>query len=69
MVPSSVLSVDSDNSTLSPGRAITGMEDLTAILAEHQAGDTITVTMVVPGREQATEQTVQVVLAARGDSV
>ncbi len=51
------------------GRAITGMEDLTAILAEHQAGDTITVTMVVPGREQATEQTVQVVLAARGDSV
>ncbi len=51
------------------GKAITGMEDLTAILAEHQAGDTITVTMVVPGREQATEQTVQVVLAARDDSV
>lgn len=49
------------------GRSVASMEDLTAILQEHQAGDTITVTMAVPGRGQYTEETVQVVLAERED--
>ncbi len=41
------------------------MEALTATLQEHQPGDTINVTLMVPRNSQYTEETIQVVLAAR----
>lgn len=49
------------------GKSVEGMEDLTAALEEHRPGDTMSVTMAVPGRGQYTEETVQVVLDARED--
>ena len=47
------------------GKAIANMEALTATLQEHQPGDTINVTLMVPRNSQYTEETIQVVLAAR----
>lgn len=51
--------------TAMDGQTVTSMEDLTTILGGHQPGDTVTVTLMIPGRGQYTEETVQVVLAAR----
>ncbi len=53
--------------TAMDGNTVASMEDLTRILSEHQAGDTVTVTVMIPGRGQYTEESVQVVLAARED--
>lgn len=47
------------------GKAIGNMEALTATLQEHQPGDTINVTIMVPKNSQYVEETIQVVLAAR----
>lgn len=47
------------------GQAVTCMEDLSAILEIYVPGDAVTVTVMVPGRGQYTEEMLQVILAAR----